>query len=80
MAEVANADRIRNPRKEGVNMIVSRDADGHLVPLMKARDASGQTFLEALESMPEESKRQTRVALRLHYGLPADPLDEFPIN
>jgi hypothetical protein len=61
-------------------MIVSRDADGHLVPLLQCRDSQGKTFLEASESMPEEEKRKSRVALRLHYGLPADPHDEFPIN
>jgi hypothetical protein len=61
-------------------MIVSRDADGHLVPLFQCRDSQGKTFLEALESMPEESKRQCRNALREHYGLPLDPLDAFPIN
>jgi hypothetical protein len=61
-------------------MIVTRDRDGHLVPLMQAKDSSGKTFLAALESESEESKRQSRVALRLHYGLPADPLDAMPIN
>lgn len=37
-------------------------------------------FCAALESFPLEWKRQVRVALRLRSGLPADPLDEFPIN
>lgn len=61
-------------------MIVSRDADGHLVPLLQCRDSQGKTFLEALESMPEESKRQCRNALREGAGLPLDPLDMDPIN
>jgi hypothetical protein len=61
--------------------IVTRDRiSGRLVRLMQARDDSGKTFLEALESVPAEEKRQSRVALRLHYGLPADPLDAQPIN
>ena len=47
-------------------MIVTRDTDGRLVPRMQAKDASGQTFLEALEGMPEEEKRQCRNALREH--------------
>lgn len=61
-------------------MIVARDMDGRLVSILRSRDASGQTFLEALASVPEETKRQSRVALRLHYGLPVDPLDSQPIN
>jgi hypothetical protein len=61
-------------------MIVSRDADGHLVPLLQCRDSQGKTLLEALESMPEESKRQCRNALRLSAGLPIPLEDSMPIN
>jgi hypothetical protein len=61
-------------------MIVARDIDGRLVPLLQCRDASGKTFREALESMPEESKRQCRNALRINAGLPIPPCDEQPIN
>jgi hypothetical protein len=62
-------------------MIVTKDLiSRRLVRLLDARDSQGKTFLEALESMTEEEKRKSRVALRLHYGLPADPLDAQPIN
>jgi hypothetical protein len=61
-------------------MIVTRDMDGRLVPLMQARDASGQTFREALESMPEESKRLCRNALRTNAGLPIPFEDSMPVN
>ena len=40
-----------------------------------------QSLTAAIENdFSKEWKRQTRVYLRLHYGLSADPLDEFPIN
>jgi hypothetical protein len=39
-----------------------------------------KSLAAAAEHFPKEWKRQTRVALRLHYGLPADPVDAFPIN
>jgi hypothetical protein len=39
-----------------------------------------KSLAAAAEHFPKERKRQSRVALRLHYGLPADPLDAFPIN
>lgn len=62
-------------------MIVTRDLiSGRLVPFMEARDDSGTTFLEALENMPEESKRLCRVALREACGLPVSLEDRDPIN
>lgn len=39
-----------------------------------------RSLAKAIEGFPAEWKRQSRVALRLHYGLPADPLDAQPIN
>jgi hypothetical protein len=61
--------------------VVTRDRiSGRLVRLMEARDDSGKTLLEALESMPEESKRQCRNALRESAGLPIPPEDSMPIN
>jgi hypothetical protein len=50
-------------------MIVTRDRDGHLVPLMQCRDAKGQTFGEALASLRERRKRQIRVGIFLSCGL-----------
>ena len=39
--------------------IVTRDRiSGRLVPITQARDDSGKTFLEAMESIPEEEKRK----------------------
>jgi len=61
-------------------MLVARDATGRIVPLLDAKDSTGQTLREALACCTEEEKRQARVDLRLHYGLPADPLDAQPIN
>lgn len=62
-------------------MIVAKDSiSGRLVPLMQARDSSGQTFREALEAMPEESKRLCRNALRTNAGLPIPFEDSMPIN
>jgi hypothetical protein len=38
-------------------------------------------FCAALEKCPAEWKRQSRNALRAHYGLPQDPVDMLgPIN
>jgi hypothetical protein len=51
-------------------MIVTRDAlSGRLVPVMQARDSKGQTFAEALASIPEKRKRQIRVGIFLSCGL-----------
>lgn len=61
-------------------MIVARDIDGRLVPLLECRDSSGKTFLEALASMPEENKRLCRNALRESAGLPIPFEDSMPIN
>jgi hypothetical protein len=71
------ADYPGRPVPKSLDRFMRFDLLRHTIPF----GAQIRSLAKAIESFPEEWKRQARIALRAHAGMPQDPIDMLgPIN